>query len=117
MIVLKYMVTLLYIKDFGLPCDIKVGIISPHHLHLSWKIANGPVTGYRIYCFPADSQKAEIIKDIHDGKQESAVISGLKPSQTYRVGMVSITQDTTSKVVITEHEIKMCMLLFSVFRI
>ena len=67
----------------------------------------GPVTGYRVYCFPADSQKAEIIKDIHDGDLDKVVISGLKPETEYRVGITSVSSRIESNIIFSEGQIKM----------
>ena len=62
------------------------------------------MTGYRVYCFPGDSGKAEIIKDIHDGKQESVIVSGLKPDKRYRIGITSVSSETESKLVICKEQ-------------
>ena len=81
----------------------------PHCLKVTWKTPDEPVIGYRIYCFPAESKKSEIIKEINDGKQTSAIISGLKPDKTYRVGIKSVSTGTESKLVFSEDHIKMRM--------
>ena len=78
---------------------------NPHCMHIMWKKAAGPVTGYRVYCFPGDSLKAEIIKDIDGGNTESAFISGLKPETTYRVGVTSVSSGTESKQVFCDHQL------------
>ena len=96
-----------YISDFGLPSELIAQHKNPHCLNVTWKKAIGPVTGYRVYCFPGDSQKAEIIKAIHDGKQESVVVSGLKPDKRYRIGITSVSSETESKLVFHEHQLKM----------
>ena len=80
---------------------------NPHCLHVTWKKAIGSVTGYRIYCFPGDSQKAEIIKDISDVNQESAIISGLLPEKMYRVGITSVSSGTESKLVMFEDKLRL----------
>ena len=95
------------ISDFGLPSDLGTQHKNPHCLHVKWKKATGPVTGYRVYCFPGASQKAEIVKAIHDGKQESVIISGLKPDKRYRIGITSVSTDNESKLVFHEHQLKM----------
>ena len=74
---------------------------------MTWKEAAGPVTGYRIYCFPNESQKAEIIKDLTDVKQLSAIISGLKPETVYKVGITSVSFGTESKLVYSEEQLRM----------
>ena len=76
-------------------------------MNVTWKKAAGSVTGYRVYCFPGDSQEAEIIKDIDGGNTESAFISGLKPETTYRVGVTSVSSRTHSKQVFCDHQISM----------
>ena len=80
---------------------------NPHCLHVTWNKAAGPVSGYRLYIFPDDSQKAEIVKDIHDMNQVSTVISGLKPETMYRVGITSVSSGIESKIVYSEQQIKM----------
>ena len=96
-----------YISGFGLPSELESKPENPHCLHVTWKKADGPVSGYRLYIFPDDSQKAEIVKDIHDLNQVSAVISGLKPETMYRVGITSISSGIESKIVYSEQQIKM----------
>ena len=83
---------------------------NPHCLHVTWKKASDPVTGYRVYCFPGDSEKAEVIKDVHDRNQDSVVISGLKPGDVYRVGISSVSSGTESELVSSEEKIKLRML-------
>ena len=51
---------------------------NPHSFKVTWKKATGPVTGYRVHCFPVNSQRAEIVKHIPDGNQVSGLVSGLK---------------------------------------
>ena len=97
----------MHISDFGLPSDLGTQHKNPHCLYVTWKKAIGSVTGYRVYCFPGDSQKAEIVKDIHDGKQESVVVSGLKPDKRYRIGITSVSSETESKIVFFDHQLKM----------
>ena len=67
---------------------------------------SGPVIGYKIYCFPGDSQNPEIIKNICDNNNEYFIISGLKPNQLYRVGMGSVTTDTRSRLVFTREHVR-----------
>ena len=95
------------ISGFGLPSKIRTIPKNPHCLQITWKKAAGAVTGYRVYCFPGDSLKAEIIKDIEDGDTESAFISGLKPETTYRVGVTSVSSGTESKQVFCDHKVSM----------
>ena len=80
-------------------------------MNVTWKKAAGPVTGYRVYCFPGDSQKAEIIKDINGGNTESAFISGLKPETSYRVGVTSVSSGIESKQVCCDSEIRTRMFI------
>ena len=65
------------------------------------------MTGYRVYCFPADSQIAEIIKTISDGNQDSVAISGLRPDKKYRIGITSLSSENESKLVSLEEQHKM----------
>ena len=95
------------ISGFGLPSNIRITPKNPHCMQITWKKATGPVTGYRVYCFPGDSQEAEIIKDIDGGNTESAFISGLKPETTYRVGVTSVSSGTESKQVFCDHKVSM----------
>ena len=78
---------------------------NPHCLKVTWKKAPGPVTGYRLYFFSIDSQKAEIVKDIPDGNQESEFVSGLKPETVYRVAITSFSSGFESKLVFTKDDI------------
>ena len=97
-----------YIADCVLPSELRTKPEGPHCLHVTWKRAvSGPVTGYNIYCFPGDSQKAEIIQHISDVNQESAIISGLKPDQIYRVGVTSVYSGTESRHLLSEEHTKM----------
>ena len=96
-----------YFPDFGLPSTLKSESKNPHCLYIRWKKASGPVTGYRVYCFPEGSQKAEIVKDIFDVNQVSAIISGLKPEAVYRVGISSVSAGTESKLVYSEEKLRM----------
>ena len=94
-----------YIADFG---GLRTKSESPHCLLVTWKRpVSGSVTGYNIYCFLGDSQKAEIIKNINDVNQESAIISGLKPDQVYRVGITSVCLETESKLLFPKEDIRM----------
>ena len=99
-------IILLTHKDFGLPSELRAQPENPHCLHVTWKKAIGSVTGYRVYCFPVESQTAEIIKDIH-GNQDSLVISGLRPDKKYRIGITSLSSETESKLVSFEEHHKM----------
>ena len=65
------------------------------------------MTGYRVYCFPENSDKAEVVKDIHDRNEESVVISGLKPGKVYKVGISSVSSGTKSELVSSEEKIKL----------
>ena len=76
-------------------------------MNVTWKKAAGSVTGYRVYCFPGDSDEAEIIKDIDGGNTESAFISGLKPETSYRVGVTSVSSRTHSKQVFCDYKVSM----------
>ena len=96
-----------FVSDFGLPSELESEPKNPHCLHVTWKEAAGPVSGYRLYFFPDDSQKPEIVKDINDMNQVSAVISGLKPETMYRVGITSVSSGIESKIVYSEQQIKM----------
>ena len=107
---------LVCISDFGLPSEINTQPKNPHCLHVTWKKAIGPVTGYRVYCFPVESQTAEIIKYIH-GNQDSVVISGLRPDKKYRIGITSLSSETESKLVFFKKQQKMCNLLQFYFNI
>ena len=93
--------------DFGLPEDVKAKPVGPHYIHVTWKKATGPVIGYKIHCFPGESQQVEIIKDISNVDQKSALISGLKPNQPYHVGVSSATLDARSKLVFTREQVRM----------
>ena len=117
MYVLRYICIcfcLIPIVDYGIPSEIKMETASPQCLFVKWKKPTEPVNGYRIYCYPAESKKAEIIKDVHDGKQSSAIISGLKPDKTYRVGIKSVSSGTESKLVFSEDHITMRMYYFTI---
>ena len=95
------------VTDFGLPTELKTQTKNPHCLHVTWKKAPGPVTGYRVYCFPGDSQKAEIVCEILNGNKQSATISGLKPEVKYRVGISSVSSGNESKLVLTDDQPRM----------
>ena len=92
---------------FGLPKKLRTEPKNPHCLFVTWNKAPGPVTGYKVYCFPGDARKADIIKDIHDGNLELALISGLKPETEYRVGITSISSGIESNLVPSEGLIRM----------
>ena len=72
-----------------------------------WKKAIGSVTGYRVHCFPGDSQKAEFVQEIYDGQQGTVVISGLKPDKKYRIGISSVSTETESKIVFLKQQLRM----------
>ena len=78
---------------------------NPHCLKVTWKKATGPVTGYRLYFFSGDSHKAEIVKDIPDGSQESEFVSGLKPETVYRVAVTSVSSGIESQFVFSKDEV------------
>ena len=78
---------------------------NPHCFEVTWKKATGNVSGYKIYCFPADSQKAEIVKDIVYRNQLSEIISGLKPETVYRVAITSVSSGTESKPVFAKDDV------------
>ena len=71
---------------------------------MTWKKAADPVTGYRIYCINADSQTAEIIKDVVGVNHESVFISGLKPETNYKVGITSVSLGMQSTLVFPKEE-------------
>ena len=102
--------TILTTSDFGLPSKVRAEPKNPHCLNVTWKKAIGPVTEYRVYCFPGESEMAEIIKQIPDGNTESAIISGLKPEETYRVAITSVSNETEGKFVFSEdkEQVRMC---------
>ena len=93
------------IPGFGLPSELLTEQKNPHCLKVTWKKAVGTVTGYRVHCFIGDSQKAEIVKDIPDGNQESEFISGLKPETVYRVAVTSASSGIESKLVFTKDKV------------
>ena len=103
----KYYLTFICTTDFGLPTELKTQVKNPHCLNVTWKKATGPVTGYRIHCFPGDSEKAEIVHEILNGKKQSAIISGLKPEVKYRVGISSVSSGNESKLVLTDDQPRM----------
>ena len=78
---------------------------NPHSFKVTWKKATGPVTGYRVHCFPGDSQKAEIVKHIPDGNLKP--VSGLKPETVYRVAITSVSSGIESKLVFSKDELKL----------
>ena len=96
-----------YISDFALPSQLKTEPKNPHCIKVTWKKAADPVTGYRIYCYPADSHMAEIIKEIPDVNQESVIISGLKPGTVYRVGITSVSHKDEGKLLFSENEVEL----------
>ena len=103
---LKFSINIL-ISGFGLPSEIRTTPKNPHCMQITWKKPAGHVTGYRVYCFPDNSQEAEIMKDIDGGNTESAFISGLKPETSYRVGVTSVSSRTQSKQVFCDHQLSM----------
>ena len=102
-----FIITLITFPGFGIPTKLLIEPKNPHCLHVSWKEAAGPVTGYRVYCFPADTLKTEIIEDIHDVNQQSVIISGLKPETVYRVGITSVCAGTQSKIQFGKNYVKL----------
>ena len=90
-----------------MPYDIKTKPIGPHEIHVTWKKAAGPVTGYRVYCCPDDSQQAETMTEVPDVDQESVIISGLKPNHIYRVAIASVTSKARSKLVFSSKHVRM----------
>ena len=98
-----------FISDFGLPSNLKLETINPHCLNVSWKKADDPVIGYRIYCINNDSQTADIIKDVTDANQESVFVSGLKPETKYRVGITAVYSGMQSTLVFQKDEVKLRM--------
>ena len=95
------------ISASGLPAILAAWPINPHSLHISWQKATGPVTVYRIHCFPCDSREADVIKEIKDKDQESALITGLKPNTEYRLGITSVSLVTESKLVLSDDKFKL----------
>ena len=79
-----------------------VEVINPHCLNVTWKKTVGPVTGYKVYCFPGDSKKPDIIQEIQDVNQQSAIISGLKPDTVYRVEITSVLSGSESEPVLVK---------------
>ena len=102
-----YMLCSCYISGFGLPSELLSEPQNPHCSLVTWNKAGGPVSGYRLYIFPDDSQKAEIVKDIHDMNQVSAIISGLKPETMYRVGITSVSSGIESNQVFSKEQLRM----------
>ena len=90
------------IQGFGLPSELLTEQKNPHCLKVTWKKATGTVTGYRVYFFSGDSQKAETVKDIPDGSQESVFVSGLKPETLYRVAVTSVSSGIESQFVFSK---------------
>ena len=101
------MVGVYNIPGFGLPRMLRAEAKNPHCLTVTWTKAADPVTGYKIHCFPGDSWKAEIVKEIEDVNKESEVISCLRPETVYRVGITSVCSGIQSKMVFSEQELKM----------
>ena len=85
------------LSEFGAPSEIRAEAVHPNCLHVTWRKAAGPVTGYRVYCFNGDSTTAELIKEAQN--DESLIISGLKPDTQYRIGVASLSSDTESNIV------------------
>ena len=96
-----------FVSDFGLPSKLGSEAKSPHCSLVTWNKAAGPVSGYRHYFFADDSQKAEIVKGIHDMNQVSEIISGLKPETMYRVGITSVSSGIESKIVFSKQQLRM----------
>ena len=95
------------ILGFELPSMIRTEPKNPHCLNVTWRKATDPVTGYKIYCFPGNSWKADIIEQIEDVNKESAMISGLKPETEYRVGITTVSSEFQSKMVFSEQDVKL----------
>ena len=95
-----------FISDFGVPGEIRAQAAHPHCLHVTWKKAAGPVSGYRVYCFSGESTLPQFIKDIHDKDTECAIVSGLSPNTQYRVGVASLSNDIESNTVFSEEKLK-----------
>ena len=93
------MVGVYNIPGFGLTSMLRAEAKNPHCLNVTWTKAADPVTGYKIHCFPADSWKPEIVKEIvkeiEDVNKE--VISGLRPEKVYRLGITSACSGSQSK--------------------
>ena len=100
----KLYITIITISDFGLPSKVRTEPKNPHCLNVTWKKAIGPVTEYRVYCFPGESKMAEIIKQIPNGNTESTIISGLKPEEMYRVAITSVSNEIEGKFVFSEEK-------------
>ena len=96
---------------FGLPSVSMVEPKNPHCFEVTCKEAVGPVTGYRVHCFSGDSQKAEIVKDILDGNQESEFVSGLKPGTTYKVAITAVSSGIESKLVFSKDKVTLRKLI------
>ena len=90
---------------------------NPHCLNVTWTKAADPVTGYKIHCFPGESWKAEIVKEIEDVNNESAVISGFRPETVYRVGITSVCSGIQSKMVFSGSEVKLRKYVITVLSI
>ena len=97
--------------------EFTVEVINPHCLNVKWKETASPVTGYKVYCFPGDSQKPEIIQEIQDVNQQSAVISGLKPNTVYRVEITSVLSGSESEPVLVKGRCIMRKLWFPILYI
>ena len=95
-----------YITDFGVPSEIRAQAVNPYCLHVTWKKAAGPVSGYIVYCFSGDSPQPQFIKDIHNKDTEYALVSGLTPDIQYRVGVASLSADIESNTVFDEEILK-----------
>ena len=95
-----------FISDFGVPGEIRAQAVHPHCLHITWKKAAGPVSGYRVYCFSGESTVPQFIKDIHDKDTECAIVTGLRPDTKYRVGVASLSLDIQSNTVFSEEKLK-----------
>ena len=105
-----------YITGFGLPSVLTVAPINPHCFEISWMRGSGPVTEHRVYCFPGDSQKADVVKFIQDVNEQSSFISGLKPETVYRVGITSVCSGTESRLVLSKKDVKLRMFVINIFK-
>ena len=104
----------IFLTGFELQNEFMVEVINPHCLNVKWKKTSDPVTGYKVYCFPGDSQKPEVIQEVKDVNQQSAVISGLKPQTVYRVEITSVSSGNESKPVLVKGYYTMRKSLFNI---
>ena len=93
-----------FISDFGIPGEIQAEAVHPHCLHITWKKAAGPVSGYRVYCFFGEAAQPQFMEDIYDEDTECATVSGLRPDTQYRVGVASLSNDIESNTVFSDQK-------------